>query len=188
MDEEALNEVGLGDTDYRQLILDFLWAVRSELRIISQGQFHRREDYLLAVGQGDLDFKQMKEDLDSILRGDKTVEDVCTKENIRNNILRRDDFHLEWNTDTLFDVLPKFYRREVKRHQESGRYAIEKAVKESPCHVTQTLAAEFRGCDEKTIWRMKKDEHLKDFLCKHGKPSVEFLIRERGTKKVSSQK
>lgn len=143
MDEEALIEVGLGDPDYRQLILDFLWAVRSELRIISQNQFHRREDYLVAVGQGYLDFKQMKEDLDSILRGDKTVEDACTKENIRNNILRRDDFHLDWNTDTLFCELPKLYRREFERHQKAGRSAIDREVEQSVCCVTPKKATKY---------------------------------------------
>jgi len=175
MDEEALIEVGLGDPDYRQLIQGFLWAVRSELRIISQGNFNRREDYLVAVGRGYLDFKQMKEDLDSILRGDKTVKDVCTKEHIRNNILRRDDFHLEWNTDTLFSELPKLYRSECERHQKAGRSAIEKAVEEAECHVTQNLASQFLGRHERTI---RNKPHLR---CEHGKISADLLIREKNS-------
>jgi len=179
MDEEALIEAGLGDPDYRRFFMEILKT--GYFRLIPQAD--NSTNLMLGAARHTLCAKQIAKDWKAILSG-ANIDEYCTDQHVRENILcdsPLSSHFRDWNTEEYLRIMPELYSREIERHRKAGRTAIEEAVEDAECHVTQVLASAYRGCVVRTIGRMLKKN--KRFRCKHGKPSADFLIRERNSKK-----
>lgn len=177
--QQALVENGLDDSNNRRFLLDALLTGRFKSMGNSRPD---TTDWLLEIARH-WNLKQMLDDLEAIKADTKTVMECCTQEHFLDTVLRETVFgHFDdWNAAELARIMPELYSREVELHREAGRSKIEIEVEQSECHVTQVLAAAYRGCSDRTIRRMLEND--KSFCCKHGKPSRDFLIRERNSKK-----